>query len=245
MPRALALETSGRTGSVAAVEDGVVVAEEQFPHGLQHAASLVPMIDRLCRARDWAPVDVEEIYVSAGPGSFTGLRVGITVAKTLALATGARIIAVPTAEVLARNAPAGWQNLIVVLDAKRDQIFTATFVNDGNGTPVVREAARLDGLAAVIARTGRPVHLIGEGIPFHQKFIPPDDASVIVTPPESWRARAAAVAEVGHAMARRGEFVDPDRLTPVYVRRPEAEEKLEERVGQSGGSGSTAGKPAR
>jgi len=245
MPRALALETSGRTGSVAAVEDGAVVAEDQFPHGLQHAAGLVPMIDRLCRARDWAPADVEEIYVSAGPGSFTGLRVGVTVAKTLALATGARIVAVPTAEVLARNAPAGWQNLIVVLDAKRDQIFTATFVNDGNGTPVVREAARLDSLAAVLARTGRPVHLIGEGIPFHQKFIPRGDPFIFVTASESWRARAAAVAEVGYAMARRGEFVDPDRLTPVYVRRPEAEEKLEERVGQSGGSGSTAGKPAR
>src|SRR5689334_12051893 len=103
MPRALALETSGRTGSVALVEVGNVVAEDQFPHGLRHAAGLVPMIDRLCRERGWAPGDVDEVYVSAGPGSFTGLRVGITVAKTLALATGARVVAVPTADVLARN----------------------------------------------------------------------------------------------------------------------------------------------
>src|SRR6187399_837688 len=133
MPRALALETSGRTGSVAVAENGAVLTEEQFSYGLRHAAGIVPIVDRLCRARGWSPGQIEEIYVSAGPGSFTGLRVGVTVAKTLALATGARIVAVPTAEVLARNAPAGWQNLIVVLDAKRDQIFTATFVNDGNG----------------------------------------------------------------------------------------------------------------
>jgi tRNA threonylcarbamoyladenosine biosynthesis protein TsaB len=245
MPRALALETSGRTGSVAAVEDGAVVAEDQFPHGLQHAAGLVPMIDRLCLGRGWAPADVEEIYVSAGPGSFTGLRVGVTVAKTMALATGARVVAVPTADALARNAPAGWQNLVIVLDAKRDQIFTATFARGDGGEPVLREPARLDSLAAVLARTPRPMHLLGEGIPYHEKFLPANEPSVIVAPPESWRARAGAVAEVGYAMARRGEFVDPDRLTPVYVRRPEAEEKFEERVAQSAGSGSSAGKPAR
>jgi tRNA threonylcarbamoyladenosine biosynthesis protein TsaB len=234
MPRALALETSGRTGSVAAVENGAVVAEEQFPHGLQHAAEIIPIIDRLCRARDWSPQQIEEIYVSAGPGSFTGLRVGVTVAKTLAFATGARVVAVATAEVLARNAPPDWQNLVIVLDAKRDQVFAATFANDGSGRPIVREPAGLDSLAAVLSRTPRPVHLLGEGIPHHQKFIPADDRGVIVTPPESWRARAAAVAEVGYAMARRGEFADPDRLTPIYVRRPEAEEKFEARAASPG-----------
>jgi|SRR5437867_920456 len=230
MPRALALETSGRTGSVAIVDDGVVLGEEQFPHGLQHAAGLVPIIDRLCRGRGWFPKDLKEIYVSAGPGSFTGLRVGITVAKTLAFATGARIVAVPTAEVLARNAPPGWQNLVIVLDAKRDQVFTATFANSGAGIPVPREPAHLDTLAGVLSRAPRPVHLLGEGIPYHQKFIPTGDPSIIVTASETWHPRAAAVAEVGYGMARRGEFADADRLTPIYVRRPEAEEKFEARA---------------
>jgi tRNA threonylcarbamoyladenosine biosynthesis protein TsaB len=229
MPRALALETSGRTGSVAVVAAGVVVGEEQFSHGLQHAAGIVPIIDRLCRARGWSPEQVEEIYVSAGPGSFTGLRVGVTVAKALAFATGARIVAVPTAEVLGRNAPPGWQNLVIVLDAKRDQVFTASFVNDGTGNPIPREPAHLDSLSSVLSRSPRPVHLLGEGIPYHQQFIPTDDPSIILTPPETWRARAAAVAEVGYAMARRGQWADPYRLAPVYVRRPEAEEKLEAR----------------
>ena len=234
MPRALALETSGRTGSVAVVVDGRVKREEQFSHGLRHAAGIVPIIDRLCREQGWSPADVEEVYVSAGPGSFTGLRVGVTVAKTLAFATGARVVAVPTAEVLARNAPPGWENVVIVLDAKRDQVFTATFANDGAGRPVQREPAQLDSLAAVLERAGRPVHLIGEGIPYHQKFIPPGDTGIIVTPPELWRARAAAVAEVGHAMARRGQFTDPNRLVPIYVRKPEAEEKYEARAAGPG-----------
>ena len=100
MPRALAIETSARVGSIAAANDGVVLAEEQFEHGLQHAAQIVPILDRLCRAQGWSPREIEHLYVSAGPGSFTGLRIGITLAKTMALATGVKIVAVPTVRVL-------------------------------------------------------------------------------------------------------------------------------------------------
>src|SRR5690349_16550235 len=126
--RALAIETSGRTGSIALVEGGAVVTEDEFPHGLQHAAEIIPRIDRLCRERGWTPVDLRELYVSAGPGSFTGLRIGVTLAKTLAFATGGKIVAVPTVSVLVRNAPPGAMHVMIVLDAKRDQIFTARFV---------------------------------------------------------------------------------------------------------------------
>ena len=79
--RALAIETSGRIGSVALAEDGNTLAEDTFPHGLQHAARIIPAIDALCKQLHWPAADLKEIYVSAGPGSFTGLRIGITLAK--------------------------------------------------------------------------------------------------------------------------------------------------------------------
>ena len=79
----------------------------------------------------------------------------------------------------------------------------------------------------MLARAPRPVHLLGEGIPHHEKFISREEASVIVTPTELWRPRAAVVARIGSEMARRGEFADPDRLVPIYIRQPEAEEKFE------------------
>ena len=224
MPRALALETSGRTGAVALARDGRVVAEETFAHGLKHAAGIIPIIDRLSRGVGWRPGDIEEVYVSAGPGSFTGLRVGVTVAKTLALATGAKVVAVPSEQVLVRNAPAGWERAVIVLDAKRGQIFTAVFENVG-GEPVVREGAHLGTLREVLGRTARPVHLIGEGIPYHRGEIGEGEEGVIVTPEALWQGSAGAVAEVGFAMARRGQFTDPDALVPVYIRVPEAEEK--------------------
>lgn len=230
MSKALAIETSGRVGSIAIVERGTVVGEETFAHGLQHAAQIVPMIDRLCQSRGWRADDLSELYVSAGPGSFTGLRIGITLAKTLALATGVRIVAVPTVRVLAENAPPEARDLIIVLDAKRDQIFTARFERKEEGT-AWREAepAHLGDLPSMLARSPRPVYLLGEGIPYHEKFVPADDPSVILTAPETWRARAAAVATIGREMAKAGQFADPFTLVPIYIRRPEAEEKHEAR----------------
>lgn len=224
--KGIALETSGRIGSIALVESGQVLAEEEFPHGLRHAAGIIGILDRLTRAQKWTPRGIEEIYVSTGPGSFTGLRVGITVAKTLAFSIGAKLVAVPSTEVLVHNAPADWQNSIIVLDAKRGQIFTARFVNV-EGNPAIAEPAHLDTLAEMLARSPRPVHLIGEGIPYHRAAIP-EDAQVIITDEAAWRARAAVVAQIGSRLARAGHFVDPQALAPLYIRRPEAEEKWEQ-----------------
>src|SRR5437016_2233210 len=179
MPRALAIETSSRVGSVAAARDGVVLAEEQFEHGLQHAAQIVPILDRLCRAQGWQPRDVEQLYLSAGPGSFTGLRIGITLAKTMALATGVKLVAVPTVRVLVENAPANAKHVVIVLDAKREQIFTARFEREGDRW-LEREPAQLASLPDMLARAPRPVPLLGEGVPYHEKFIPKDDAGVII-----------------------------------------------------------------
>jgi len=223
MIRALAIETSSRIGSVALAEDGNTIAQNTFPHGLQHAARMIPAIDELCKKLGWTPRDIQEIYVSAGPGSFTGLRIGITLAKTLAHASGAKLVAVPTVNVLIENAPEDANDVIIVLDAKRNQIFTAAFHRTESAWQM-REPAHLDTLQQMIARAPRPVHLLGEGIPFHQQFIPATEEIKII-PENHWRPRAEPVAHLGHQLARRGEFTDHLQLTPIYIRLPEAEEK--------------------
>jgi tRNA threonylcarbamoyladenosine biosynthesis protein TsaB len=239
MPRALALETSGRQGSVALSENGQVLAEDTFSHGLQHAATLLPKIDQLCRQFGWTPQSIEHIYVSIGPGSFTGLRVGVTLAKTLALATGAKIVAVPTLAVLRGNAPDEAKCVILVLDAKRGQIFTARYTKSSctseglaasvttnpAATWIEAEPAHLDTLANMLVRSERPVHLVGEGIPYHRDAIPTNDSGVIVTDESCWQARASVVARLGEQMAAGGEWADPFTLVPLYVRLPEPEEK--------------------
>lgn len=225
MTRALAIETSGRLGSVALAVDGRAVAEDRFPHGLQHAAEIIPRIDALCRQQAWTPAQIEQVYVSTGPGSFTGLRIGVTLAKTLALATGARLVAVPSGRVLAYNAPPEAGRVLIVLDAKREQIFTARLAREGDDW-AFEEDPHLDSLTAALARSPRPVHLVGEGIPYHQKFIPAEP-EVVVTPAEAWTARAAVTGSIGWQLAQEGRFTEPDMLLPVYIRKPEAEEKWE------------------
>src|SRR5947207_2286578 len=142
MPRAIAIETSSRIGSIALADGEQILAERQFEHGLQHAAMILPIIDSLCREQGWGPRDIEHVYVSAGPGSFTGLRIGITLAKTMALATGVTLVAVPRLRVLVENAPADARHVIIVLDAKREQIFTGRFERSADGAWIERESAQ-------------------------------------------------------------------------------------------------------
>ena len=242
MARGLAIETSSRIGTLALIEEGRVVAEDRFPHGLQHAAQLVLRIDQLCRCRGCGPRDLEELYVSIGPGSFTGLRIGITLAKTLAFATGSRIVAVPTVRVLAQNAPADARDLIVLLDAKRGQIFTARFARE-QGRWAEREPAHLDDLASMLARAPRPIWLLGEGIEQHHEAIPADEESLVLAPPDLWQPRAAEVARIGLDLASQKAFVEPDRLTPLYIRKPEAQEVWEQKYAGTAGSDTEAVSP--
>jgi tRNA threonylcarbamoyladenosine biosynthesis protein TsaB len=234
MHRALAIETSSRIGSVAIVADGRVIAEDEFPSGLQHAAQLILRIEELCKTTGCTPANLREVYVSIGPGSFTGLRIGVTLAKTLAFATGARIVAVPTVRVLAQNAPPDASNLIIVLDAKRDQIFTARFSREGNRW-IEQEPAHLDDLPSMLERAPRPLWLLGEGIPYHRKSLGAGDSSIFLTGSDLWQPRAAAVAILGAELAIEGAFVDPDHLTPLYIRKPEAQEVWEAKHGTAAG----------
>lgn len=229
--RGLALETSGRVGSVALAVDGQAIASDTFDYGLSNAARLLPIIDGLCRAHGWKPGDIREIYVSIGPGSFTGLRIGVTLAKTLAFTTGAAIAAVPTMLVLASNAPAEVRDLIVPLDAKRGMIYTARFGREAGGEWREVEPAHLDTLAAMLSRaraqTSGPIYLSGDGIDFHRAELPAGDAQIIELPRELWTARAAVVAKLGRQMLAGGQSTAAERLVPLYIRPPEAEEKAD------------------
>jgi tRNA threonylcarbamoyladenosine biosynthesis protein TsaB len=221
--RLLAVETSGRTGSVALAEGARVLCSEQFPHGLRNAAGILPLIDRLTKCVGWAPRDLDAVLLSLGPGSFTGLRIAVTLAKTLAHATGARLLGVPSTDVLVRNAPKEARHVIIVLDAKRGQVFTARFERVGDQW-VEREPPHLDTLETVLARAPRPVHLLGEGIDYHRSSIP-DSPDVIVTAPALWRAQAEELVAAAQDRLSRGLFDDPLSLTPIYIRLAEAEER--------------------
>lgn len=220
--RALALETTSRRAQVALVVNGSILASDAFSPGLKHAADLLPMIDRLCRSQRWSPRDIQHVYVSTGPGGFTGSRLGITFAKTIAFTFGSRVVAVPTPRVIVENTPVEAQDALVVIDARRGHTWTAHFTRD-NGVWMSAGAPRLDLLATILGSAPRPLWIVGEGIAYHRAAIESADPQVQVVADS--QPHVVHVAQLGWTQALERRFVDPFDLAPLYVRRPEAEEK--------------------
>src|SRR5262245_27922792 len=119
----LALETSGSLGSVAALEDERLLATLPLDPAKRAARSLAPTIQRLLEQVGWRPADVQLVAVASGPGSFTGLRLGVTTAKTFAYAVGCQLLGVNTIEALAAGTPRECSPLNVAIDAHRQQVF--------------------------------------------------------------------------------------------------------------------------
>jgi len=229
--RIIAIETSGRQGSVAIATGPDLLADRPFPTDREHARDLLPAIDRLCHDAGWTPGDIGQCYLSIGPGSFTGLRLGVTFARHFALATGARLCAVPTLDVIAQNGLAAKPpppHVGVLLDAKRKQVFAGVFQKDNDRYQRIRGPALIEPLALLRA-TPQPLAVLGEGIAYHRVAV--DAADVSVLPEVLWHPRASVVHRLGWELAQAGAFTPPRDLVPLYVRRPEVEEVWERRHG--------------
>jgi tRNA threonylcarbamoyladenosine biosynthesis protein TsaB len=227
--RIVAIDTSSRIGSVAVATDGRLLESGQFQTQHNHAVELLPTIVGLCQSQGWAATEIDHLYVSRGPGSFTGLRIAMTVARTLGWSTSLEIVAVPTMQVLARNAlrhdPIP-QHLGVLLDAKRRQVYAASFaLSDGEARPI-EDPAVVDP-AAFVEALPAPRWILGEGIPYHQDAISGFDYRAV--PDALWQPRAEEVLYLGWKSASNGETTAPSHLGPLYLRLPEAEEVWRQR----------------
>ena len=132
--RILALETTDKIGSVAAAADDNLLAELMLDHGQRSAQSLLPAVHALLRQVTWPPADVQLVAVSIGPGSFTGLRVGVTAAKVFAYAVAAEVLGVNTLEAIAANCVDTPSNAVsVVIDAQRGEVVVQSFVRHADG----------------------------------------------------------------------------------------------------------------
>ncbi|MBI4717027.1 MAG: tRNA (adenosine(37)-N6)-threonylcarbamoyltransferase complex dimerization subunit type 1 TsaB [Planctomycetes bacterium] len=222
----LAFETSSAVGSVALGRGDQVLETRSFSGARKHAAEFLPTIQGLCRTHGVAPPAVREVYLSIGPGSFTGLRLGVSVARMLALATGARIVVVPTLEATAQNAldvPPRPQRVAVILDAKRHHVFAAAFDFGQDLYRPVAAPAEFDP-AEFLSRQLRDCVVLGEGVAYHRAAI--DESGLAVLPEALWLPRVETVYQLGRRRALGGQFTDRRDLVPLYVRPPEAEEKL-------------------
>jgi tRNA threonylcarbamoyladenosine biosynthesis protein TsaB len=225
-PISIALETTCREGGVALGAGDELVNVLPFDAARRAATQVVARLDELVRGADLRPGDIDEIYVSAGPGSYTGTRVGVTAARTLLQAIGAKIIAVPTVGAVAQNVPQTGeiQHLAVVLDARHGLIYTARFAWQGQHWSQVTEGQTL-APQAMLAEAPRPLHVVGEGLGYCKV----EGADVIPLDAALWLPTARGVWLVGRRLSHLGQFTDPRQLRPIYTGLPEAVRKWDAR----------------
>lgn len=230
----LAFETSGDLGSVALGRGDRILATRLLSGPRRHAVEFLPTVAALCGAHSVEPNAVRNIYLSIGPGSFTGLRIGMTVARLLAFSHGARIAAVPTLEAIAQNAAAlekPPQRLVVMLDAKRKHVYAATFELHDGVYGALCDPAEVDPLSCRESND-RATAYMGKGATLHREALRAAGEWIL---PETLSAPSVeTVYRIGLQRARRGLFVESRKLVPLYVRLPEAEEKWQKRHESSG-----------
>jgi tRNA threonylcarbamoyl adenosine modification protein YeaZ len=211
-PFVLAVETSSRIGSVAIGTEHKLIDERTFSAPLKHSTELFPAVQDLLHQVHAGPDDIDQVYVSIGPGSFTGLRISASLAKAMHLATGVRIVTVDTLDVIAANVlhspltcPA---SIATVLDAKRNQFFMAGYRLAAPASPtaggdsmnvwtklmddcIITAQAFMDEFVPSHA----PVGLLGDGLLFHQdKFGHP---GLSILPESLWTPKASSVYRLG------------------------------------------------
>lgn len=222
----LALETSGREGSIALLErrgDAVeLLVQRALPPGERSAKSLLPCVAAALRDVSVRPPDLEMIAVTTGPGSFTGLRIGVVAAKTLAYATDAKLVGVHTLTAVAAGVESAAPRLWVLLDAQRQEFFAACF---DQGRPIAEQGdpatlvIGFDQWLALVrpgdAVAGPPVAKLRDRLP----------AGMTIAEIPSLSPHAADVGRLAIAHFDAGDVVDPLALTPRYFRKSAAEEK--------------------
>ena len=228
-PTVLAIDTSGPVAGCAILRDGKIAHIVAMNHGLTHSETIMPAVDSALRAAGLRCADVDVFAAVAGPGSFTGVRIGVCAAKGLAHAAGKPCAAVHALEALAMNFY-GFDGLCCpILDARRGQVYCAAFEMSG-GMPVRALADAAQPLEEFLARLPRDRRLafVGDGVPVHAEAVAAALGGRALIAPENLRhLRSDAACLL--AAARRDTWVAPAALRPIYLRAPQAERERKSR----------------
>jgi tRNA threonylcarbamoyladenosine biosynthesis protein TsaB len=223
----LAVESSTLTGAAALVVGDSVVAECRLNIAVTHSERLLGAVDHVLRSGGVSLGDVDALAVAAGPGSFTGLRIGVSTMKSLAFATGKPLVAVPTLDALAWTLPYAAHPVCPILDAKKDEVYAALYRTEVGRLERLTEYQALapESLCEILARGHPgPVIFVGDGVapwaPLLRRVLGGDAR---LAPPGLRLPSAVTVADLARAALERGETADPSTLVPIYVRRSEAE----------------------
>lgn len=236
--RVLALESSGLVAGVAVARwDGAneeVIAEYTVNHKKTHSQTLLPMLDEVARMTELDMDTIDVIAVSAGPGSFTGLRIGSATAKGLGFALKKPLAAVPTLYGLAYNLCGADGLVCPIMDARRGQVYTGIFEFKENELIVLEDqmAVSIEELAEKLLSYHKKVTFLGDGVPVFREILTEKllaGKEIIFAPANMNRQRAASVAALGIRYYKEGKLQTAAEHSPEYLRLSQAERERKER----------------
>jgi tRNA threonylcarbamoyladenosine biosynthesis protein TsaB len=226
--KVLGIETSGLVGNIAVCDVNKVVGRKSYGKNFSHGKEIISSLESLFKEVNWEPGDIDLIAVSTGPGSYTGLRVGVTCAKTLAYGLGKPVIDVPTLDVLVENVKdTSAKTICPVLDAKRKSVYACIYERSDNESRRTTDFLIItpNSLIEILPES---TLIFGDGIaPYREIFTQKD--LTIVEDEKLCIADAADVARLGMKRYEEGMRCEINALAPLYLRKSEAEEQLKER----------------
>lgn len=229
----LGVDSSGLAASAAVLSGDTVVAEFTVNNKKTHSQTLLPMIKEVV---DFSGIPLEEldaIAVAAGPGSFTGLRIGSSTVKGLGLVLDKPIIPVPTLEGLAYQLAESDGFICPIMDARRNQVYTGVYeMREGQMVEVMDQCAMdIHDLLKELSQYPVKVHFLGDGVPVYEEIIRKEIVNEYsFAPAHMSRQRAAAVATLGALYYHQGRVETAAEHRPVYLRKSQAEREREERL---------------
>ena len=233
----LAFETSAKAASVALLENGKLLGEAYQNTGLTHSQTLMVMAEDMLKACNLTANDVEAVAVAAGPGSFTGVRIGVAAAKGFAWGAQLPCYGVSTLEAMARNLGVYQGYVVPAMDARRNQVYTAIFrAEKGELTRVEEDMAiSLAELGEKIKNFAQPIFLVGDGALLCYNTLLEEVPELVLPAEHRMHQRAAGVALTAQALADAGIPGNGAELTPNYLRLSQAERERAERENREKG----------
>lgn len=229
----LAIDSSSLVASVAIVTDGILTAEYTVNFKQTHSQTLLPMIDEICRMTKQNLEELDAIAISAGPGSFTGLRIGSATAKGLGLALDKPLISVPTLDAMAYQFYCTDKLICPIMDARRQQVYTGVyrFANGVFENIQEEQAISIAELVQMLKDMQSDVIFTGDGIPVYKEYLKGSlKEAAYFAPPMMNRQRAAAVVSLAQVYFEKGKMQTAAEHEPHYLRVSQAEREREQKL---------------
>ena len=232
----LAIDTSAKSVSCALVREGRVLGSFYTNTGMTHSQTLLPMVESLLKTTETNIGEVDAIAVNAGPGSFTGVRIGVSAVKGLAFTANLPCISVSTLASMAENVPIHPGVVICgVMDARCQQVYTALFTGDDNNLPVrisEDEAISISGLKERLQALDKAIVLVGDGSAMCYDLLKDSLPNLILAPASIRMQNAVGAALVAERLFMNEQTIPAAELLPTYLRLPQAERELNSRLGK-------------